>query len=222
LKLDYKGNKIFFFHGHQAGMKYDRMESISHYLLRYGARPLAINNFAVSNNATRKYLIEKRAYNYAKKRKIMAVMGHTHRPLFESQSKVDHLKFKIEQMILEYPRADNERKSELEKKLKVYKDDLKKVMKLRRKEDFLESLYNEGPLVPSLFNSGCAVGKRGITALEIENGKISLVYWFDKNQTQKYFNFNGYKPEKVKDSIFKVRLKTDHLENIFSRIRLLS
>lgn len=222
MRFDYQGNRIFLLHGHQAGLRQDRLESITHYMLRYGARPLAINNFAVSNNATRKYLIENRVYNFAKKRKIMAVIGHTHRPLFESQSKVDYLKYRIEQLLREYPSASDIEKREIEKKINTYKKELAKVMKLKRKEDFLESLYHEGPVVPCLFNSGCAVGKRGITALEIENGEISLVYWFDKNKTQKYFNFNGYVPEKVDGSMYRVILKNAPLKYIFSRIRLLS
>lgn len=222
LRMNYKGNRIFLFHGHQAGMRQDRLESITHYLLRYGARPLAINNFSVSNNAARKFLIERRAYNFAKKNKIMAVIGHTHRPLFESLSKVDDLKFKIERMIKDYPEASRETKRSMEKRLSVYKKELEKVMKLRRKEDFLESLYHNGPVLPLLFNSGCAVGKRGITALEIENGRISLVYWFDRNLTQKYFNFNGYEPKKVDGSVYRVILKSEELDYVFSRIRLLS
>jgi predicted phosphodiesterase len=222
LRLNYHGNRIFLLHGHQAGLRQDRLESLTHFILRYGARPLAINNFAVSNNATRKYLIENRVYNFAKERKIMAIIGHTHRPLFESQSKVDYLKFRIEQMLREYPAASGEEKLEIERKIITYRNELKKVMKLKRKEDFLESLYHDGPVVPCLFNSGCAVGKRGITALEIEDGSISLVYWFDKNKSQKYFNFNGYKPERVEGDIYRVILKNAPLKYIFSRIRLLS
>jgi predicted phosphodiesterase len=222
LIMNYKGGNIFLLHGHQAGLRHDRLESLTHYMLKYGARPLAINNFAVSRNATRKYLIERRLYNFAKGRKIMTIMGHTHRPLFESQSKVDYLKFKIEQMLREYPHAGVDEKGVIEGRMRIYRDELTEIMKNRRKEDFMESLYHDGPVVPCLFNSGCAVGKRGVTALEIENGEISLVYWFDQNRSQKYFNFNGYSPEKVHGNIYRVRLKNEQLKYIFSRIRLLS
>jgi len=125
-------------------------------------------------------------------------------------------------MLRDYPTASTDEKKKIERKITTYKRELTKVMKLRRKEDFLESLYHEGPTVPCLFNSGCAVGKRGITALELDRGEISLVYWFDRNLSQKYFNFNGYNPEKVHGDIFKVVLKKAPLDYIFSRIRLLS
>jgi hypothetical protein len=97
------------------------------------------------------------------------------------------------------------------------------IMRSNRSEDFQESLYNEGPLVPCLFNSGCGVGKRGMTALEIDRGSINLVHWFDRNITNKYFSFNGYSPERLDEtSFYRVKLKTDELRYIFSRINLLA
>lgn len=77
--------------------------------------------------------------------------------------------------------------------------------------------------MPCVFNSGCATGKRGITALEIADGRVALVFWFDKARTTKYFNFNGYLPERLEDtSFFRVPLKEDNLDYIFSRIKLLA
>jgi len=84
-------------------------------------------------------------------------------------------------------------------------------------------IYDQGVVVPCLFNSGACIAKKGITALELEDGRISLVYWFDSNRTTKYFNYNGYVPEKVEGtSIYRVVLKSEDLDYIFSRIRLLS
>jgi predicted phosphodiesterase len=223
LRFDYKGNEIFMYHGHQTSPRGGDFENLAHYLLRYVARPMRLNNFAVSHNHRKKYNIEKRAYDFARDRKMMAIIGHTHRPLFESLSKVDYLKFRIEQMIREYPELPGSEKPALEKKIRKYRDELHVIMQRNRYEDFLDSLYNNGPVVPCLFNSGCAVGKRGMTALEIDQGRINLVHWFDSNITNKYFSFNGYSPERLDEtSFYRVKLKSDELKYIFSRINLLA
>jgi len=41
--------------------------------------------------------------------------------------------------------------------------------------------FGGGEPIPTMFNSGCSTGKRGITSLEIENGSLSLVHWWDRN-----------------------------------------
>lgn len=39
--------------------------------------------------------------------------------------------------------------------------------------------------IPCLFNSGCVIGKRGVTAPEIEEVNIRLVHWFDSRISKK-------------------------------------
>ena len=78
-------------------------------------------------------------------------------------------------------------------------------------------------IIPCIFNSGCVIGKSGITGIEITNGLIKLVHWFDKTKTSKYMNFNSYIPEQLSDTdYYRVVLKEDHLDYIFSRIHLLN
>lgn len=44
-------------------------------------------------------------------------------------------------------------------------------------------------MIPGLFNSGCAIGQRGITSIEIEEGRLSVVHWFDSmNYLKKLWN----------------------------------
>lgn len=38
-----------------------------------------------------------------------------------------------------------------------------------------------GGLFGGMYNSGCSTGRKGITALEIEDGRLSLVHWWDRN-----------------------------------------
>jgi hypothetical protein len=44
-------------------------------------------------------------YGFSSRRKIVSIIGHIHRPLFESLSKIDTLKYRIEQLCRHYPLA---------------------------------------------------------------------------------------------------------------------
>ena len=73
-----------------------------------------------------------------------------------------------------------------------------------------------------MFNSGCGIGRHGITALEIAGGRIALVYWFDRRKSAKYFESESSQPQQLGDSdYFRVILKEEDLDYIFTRINLL-
>lgn len=226
LKLRYNNQHLFIFHGHQAGY---RMHKAIHlcinFILRIFANTLRIRNYSVALNNKKKYKLEKRVYDFARKMKIMALIGHTHRPLFESLSKKENLKFKIEKLCREYPTANQWKKIALEKGINRLKKDLYNVIYKRKEEEMASNLYNSnsGPLVPCIFNSGCCIGKSGITCIEISHGIIRLVYWFDKNVSQKYFNFKEYPMESLENTpYYRVILKKENLNYLFTRITLLS
>jgi predicted phosphodiesterase len=222
LRLGFAQQEILVLHGHQAGFLPDRFNWLCGFLTRLAA-PLGIRNGSVAYDEARKYRTEKRIYEFAKRHRIMAVIGHTHRPLFESLSRIDYLKFQIESLCRSYPEADPAVKAFLEKKIRAYQQDLQYTLEKDRKNGSRSSLYDSGRLVPCLFNSGCATGKRGITALEITGGRIALVFWFDSGRTRKYFNFNGYQPEPLGETgFFRVPLKEDSLDYVSTRIKLLA
>jgi hypothetical protein len=169
--------------------------------------------------------VEKRVYDFAKDKKILAMIGHTHRPLFESLSRIDTLKFKIEKMCRRYPWAKPQEQRELRKKIKRFKEELQALICKEASEENINihTLYGEDPMVPCIFNSGCGIGRNGMTALEIKNGEIKLIYWFDSTRTVKYFNLNGYKPNQLKTSdYYRVTLKKESLDYVFSRVKLLA
>lgn len=86
-----------------------------------------------------------------------------------------------------------------------------------------DSLYDNSLLIPSLFNSGCGIGKRGITSIEISRGRIGLVYWFSEKKYKKYHQHFNQKPEQLEDTeYYRMVLKRDQLRYIFSRIKLLA
>lgn len=220
--LKHKSGDLLVFHGHQAGRFCgDMLNRLVAFILKFLATPLGIKNFSVAHDSKKKYIIEKRVYDFARGRKIIAVIGHTHRPLFESLSKVDNLKFKIETDCRQYPKSSANMKKKLERRIKKYKKELMEL--IQKREGDRGSLYQSDPLVPCIFNSGCAVGKSGVTSIEICDNKIQLVYWFDDQKSQKYFDFNGYVPERLGDThYYRVVLNEEPLDYIFTRIKLLA
>jgi predicted phosphodiesterase len=223
LKLDFHHNTLFLFHGHQADHLSNKFRHLIDVFLRFVANPLGIKNYSVAFNNRKKFKLEQIFYDFAMRNKLLALIGHTHRPLFESRSKIDSLKMDIDRMCRLYAESGPKERKELEERIKDYKGELVKLQKRQKGKYEYASLYHLDPLVPCLFNSGCAIGPAGVTSLEIEDGEIRLVYWFDSQRSQKYFDMAADPPEQLPNSNFyRVVLKSEPLDYIFSRVRLLS
>jgi len=223
IKLNYEGNLIFIFHGHQTAGWFEQYSTFISYLLKYLAVPLGMKNGTIPLDSEKKFKTEIRSYVFSKAKKIISILGHTHRPLFESLSKKDDLTIKIERLIRKYPKADNTKKRKIEKLIKKYKLELENINEKDNRFFLRSGLYDEKILVPCLFNSGSVIGKRGSTAIEIKDGKISLVYWFDVKRSQRYLDYKGVKVKQLKETdYFKATLKEQSLDYIFTRINLLA
>ena len=223
LRLNYHNHKIIIFHGHRTSLLMERFYYLCKIVLRYIANPIGIKNIAYSHDNQTRFRTEKRVYNFSRDQKVVSLIGHTHRPLFESLSKIDCLKFQIEQLCREYTHAADQVKQKFEAKIRDYHQELQYLIKKSKMKDHRSSLYNSDRLVPCTFNSGCVIGKKGITAIEITDGNIALVHWFDRRNSIKYFNCNGYHPEQLGESdYFRVVIKEDSLDYIFARIQLLA
>ncbi len=223
LRLSFGKHCLFVFHGHQASKKYQEHNELIGFTLKYFANPLGIKSYSVSHSSKKQYKIEKRVYGFSSFNKVVSIIGHTHRPLFESLHKVERLKYKIEQLCRDYAKADSETHDEIKKEIKSHKKELKKYYKENKDHSFQSYVYNTLFHIPCLFNSGCVVGKRGMTCLEIEDGKIRLVHWFDKKTSKKYLKSSGYKPEQLGDSDFyRIVINEESLDYIFTRIEFLA
>lgn len=222
LRLQFEKDDLFIFHGHQASKKYQTHNELIGFTLKYFANPLGIRSYSVSHSSKKQYKIEKRVYGYSAFNKVVSLIGHTHRPLFESLHKVDRLKFKIEQLCREYLKAGS-KQEEIKKNIKQQKKELKKYFKEHKEHSYQNYVYNSLFHIPCLFNSGCVVGKRGMTCLEIEGDKIRLVHWFDKKISKKYLTQSNYKPKQLEDTDFyRMVIKEESLRYIFTRIKLLA
>lgn len=223
LKLKYKNDTIFLYHGDKASTHYENFSELGNFLLRYILMPLRIKNKTTAYDSKRKHHTEVRTYHYSVAKKIVSIIGHTHRPLFESLSKLDSIKFTVEKLCREYPRSDAARKKEIKEIIGHNKNLIKKLAEGRGDgESLLTTLYSNHIVVPCIFNSGCVIGKKGITGIEIDGNKIRLVQWFDSNVKKKPFDYSRYDHEQLGNSSFhRIVVKEDDLDYIFTRIHLL-
>ncbi|MCK7506537.1 MAG: hypothetical protein MZV70_22425 [Desulfobacterales bacterium] len=90
-------------------------------------------------------------------------------------------------------------------------------------EETVRSLYEaEDAVLPCLFNSGCATGKKGFTGLEIEGGSISLVYWADSRVARPYVEQEALEITPLEGTPWtRYVLKRDKLDYVTARIELL-
>lgn len=220
LRLQHRSGELFIFHGHQTSRWYERHNNVIRWILRYLANPLQIKNSTVAADSRKRFRTERHVYGFATKRKILAVIGHTHRPLFESMSKNDSIQFEIERLCRKYPKSKKQKK--IENRIAWLKEELIELQNDKNEDAGTSSLYQEHLLVPSMFNSGCVLGKRGMTSLEIESGRIRLVYWFDRTVKQKLLQYRAKDDTPLSETRFsRIVIKEDSLDYVFSRIRLL-
>lgn len=221
--LAHEKGEIFLFHGHQVSPFYFKYNQYLGWILKHLANPLRINNYSVAHNSRKQYRVEKKVYHYSAFKKIVSLIGHTHRPLFESLSKAERLKIQVENLCRKYAAETREKElKEIRKTIKSHKKELNKIFKKRKHQESTSQLYGTALHVPCLFNSGTAIGKRGITCLEIESNHIKLVHWFDEHLSDRYLHKRGYDPAIVNEKgHFRMLLDEESLDYIFARIHLL-
>ncbi|MCF7928744.1 MAG: metallophosphoesterase [Spirochaetales bacterium] len=233
LRINGGSKELFIFHGHQASNYFAQLNQVAGFLIRVFVHPVGIKNRSAAHKVRKRYRIENRIYDFARKRKLIAVIGHTHRPLFESLSKTESLKYHIERLCRNYPGAINGARRRIESQIMQYRNELEEISSKQRSrfsprrsrsETLADRLYNRELTVPCLFNSGCVIGKRGLTAIEIEGEMVRLVHWFDAQRSKKYFSYNGYQPEPLDEDqrFYRVILKEDNLSYLEARITLLA
>ncbi len=223
LALDWKGKTLFAFHGHQASRFFMKYDYLSEIVVRYIAKPFAIRNTSVSSDSRRRFSTERLIYRASRSLGIVSITGHTHRPLFESRSKYDSLRWSIEELLREYPGSNLEGRRIIVEKIDLYRQELRRMRKRDRDLRLFRSLYGEiDLLVPSLFNSGCATGKHGMTAIELVDGRISLVQWTGAKGPRDYVEVEALSVDSLPDTPFaRYTLRSDSLDEVFTRIELL-
>jgi UDP-2,3-diacylglucosamine pyrophosphatase LpxH len=223
LALDRGGHSLFCFHGHQTSKLFAKHMYISDFAVRYLGKPLKYKNASISGDSRQRFRAERKIYRASKQLGIISICGHTHRPLFESLSKYDSLRWSIEELLREYPSSSDDRKARIAQLVGLYRSECERLSKAELRWGLSKSLYEEKSLlIPCVFNSGCATGKHGISAIEIEGGLISLVHWAGEGSARPYLLEEAMLKNSIEGTDFsRYTLKQADLDYVFARIDLL-
>ena len=223
LRLGFGPDTLLVFHGHQASLFQEWFHALSRIVLRYVATPLGIKNYTASADSRRRYRVERRVYAFSREQKVLSVIGHTHRPLFASLSKVDSLKFLIERLCREYPEAAPADQPRLAEAIRRSRSELERLYRKPSLDSETGTLYDRRLHVPVLFNAGCAIGRTGITCIEIRDGRIALVHWFDRRRSTRARASRG-SPRNGSDGTdyHRLTIDSDQLGYLYTRIQLLT
>jgi len=212
----------YVYHGHQLSDVYRRFGKLFSFLTRYFMKTFGIKNITDSRSPNKRFHIEKKAYTFSLYNHCLSIIGHTHRALFESLGRFDYIKFEIERLCRDYPASTGSDRSRIENEVIALRKELSKLKRKERRDTHRQSLYGDELPVPCLFNSGCAIGKKGINAIEMTNEDIALVYWFEEGKSKKFVTRGGYEIEGIPGRPYhRAVLNKNKLDYIFARMKLL-
>ncbi len=168
---------IFLAHGHQGTLTSDKIAPISKLFVRYVWRPiqrlLKISFNTPAKDAQLRHAHDRAMYYWSEaQEKTVLIAGHTHRPVFKSQTHAEQVRAALG--ALDNDRAREPKNPELRRKGADLAAELEWVMASNQQEP------GEPPVLdlkkPSYFNTGCCAFFDGdITGLEIADGEIRLV-----------------------------------------------
>jgi UDP-2,3-diacylglucosamine pyrophosphatase LpxH len=210
----------YVYHGHQSSSIYHKYNKIIGAGVRYVLKPFGIRNISSARSPYKRFFVEKKAYFFSRENRCLSIIGHTHRPLFESLGRFDYIKFEIERLCRDYPASCGAARERIESEVAALRRELGKLGRKERRDGMRQSLYGDELPVPCLFNSGCAIGKKGLHAIELSNRDIALVYWYTEGKGRRFVTRGGYQIENLGIHRRAV-LNQDRLDYILARIHLL-
>ena len=222
IRIDTGIMPAYVYHGHQLSKLYRNYNKLVGAALRYVLKPFGIKNISSARSPNRRFRTEKAAYTFSLDNNCISIIGHTHRPLFESLGRFDYIKFEIERLCRDYTVSSEEDKQRIETEVCTLRQELGKLGRKERRDVLRHSLYGDELPVPCLFNSGSAISKKGLTAIEISNEDIALVYWYADGCGRRFVSRGGYAIDKLAGTnCNRVVLNSNRLDYIQSRIKLL-
>lgn len=196
-------DKIFIAHGHQGELESDILWPLSRWIVRYIWKPFQRLTGIPSNSPAQNWKVRDRReeayYRWAREKGILFIAGHTHRAMFESLSKIDRLRMKMEELERSIPELTEEGRKRVFEKIQEIDRGIKKSL-LENRDGKPEKRFEKGIPVPCYFNSGCCIYPDGMTGIEMEDGFIRLVKW-----------------EKRRVIVRKI-FEEENLDNVLSRI----
>jgi predicted phosphodiesterase len=165
--------EIFLIHGYQGTIESDLLSSIAQWVLpyyRFIQANTGIGYTTPSRDACLRSKHDNRLYRWvSKKRKLILIAGHTHRPVWSSKTHLDKL---TEELYDLFQLETDERPDDYEQQIEQKKQEIER----KRKEfppcdDIVKTR-------PAYFNTGCCSFVDGdITGIELENGVLRLIKW---------------------------------------------
>jgi hypothetical protein len=223
LRIETGFRPIYVYHGHQLSPVYSHLNSLFGILIRYLLRPFGIPTMNNGRSPRRRFFIEKEAYKFSLENNCISIIAHTHRPLFKSLGRFEYIKYEIENHCRYYPKARGTEREALRNEVRQLLHELGKLSKSERRDVLRGSLYGDELPVPCLFNSGCAISRKGINAIEMNSESMSLVYWFEEGRSRKFVKRGDWHIDDLNATPYRSTvLNHDSLEYINSRIELLS
>lgn len=177
---DNKLGNIFFIHGHQGETMSDRFSKLSRWFVRNIWRNIQritkIPSTTPSVNFDLRKKLELAQYRWISAQPgMLLITGHTHHPVFSSQSHERYLEDKIESLKADNLSASSDsRAAEIQESINLTYAELQWVL---AKSSGISSVLPPDS-TPCYFNTGCcSFGDGDITGLEISDSEIRLVRW---------------------------------------------
>jgi predicted phosphodiesterase len=222
LRIETGSLPIYVYHGHQSSRIYTDYNHLIGASLRYVLKPFGVRNISSARSPYRRFYVEKKAYNFSLKNNCISIIGHTHRSLFASLGRFDYIKFEIERLCRDYPASQGPDRERIAQEVRNLRQELGKLRRSERRDVLRQSLYGDELPVPCLFNSGSAIGRKGINAIELDCETISLVYWFTEGEGKQFVSRGSYEVESIPGTLCRRGvLNSDRLDYIRTRIELL-
>lgn len=173
--------RIFLIHGHQGTLDSDRIAPVSKLLLRFFWRPFQrLLKFSLNTPAKDfelRYAHDSAMYYWSQTLdKVVLIAGHTHRPVFKSESHEEVTRKLLKEVDEKLAKDPGNRKL------------LERAAELAAELEWIlvKNQQSPAPLPPvefkkpTYFNTGCCAFRDGdITGLEFSEGEIRLVRWPD-------------------------------------------
>ena len=171
--------KFLLVHGHQGSTTSDKQSWSSRFWVRCFkkveplAKKLGITTHppAARSQVTRGY--EKIFYDWAKAKGMNIICGHSHHAIYASKSYYTRCQEEITALEAD-TRMHPENREENRKTIKKLKKAVKREKKRQMNRVELDPPAERNPCY---YNSGCALLKDGITAVELDGEEIRLVKW---------------------------------------------
>ncbi|MDR2393629.1 MAG: metallophosphoesterase [Treponema sp.] len=213
---------LYVYHGHQSSKVYTCYNNLINASIRYLLKPIGIRNISSARSPNRRFHVEKRAYAFSLDNHCISIIGHTHRALFESLGRFEYIKFEIERLCRDYPASGGVDRERIASEVQALRFELSKLKRSERRKIPRQSLYGDELPVPCLFNSGSAISKKGINAIELTNETIALVYWFIEGRGKQFVSRGGYTIKKIRGTpYYRSILNQDRLDYVQAKIELL-